>query len=425
MSIRKALWSMPAVLVAFSAALAGPFDIGHGHDDDDHEDELVVAGMLDLRFVATSKRRSSVYNWASLTSTTPVAGGENKLRYGGKDINADEVGDRRNRQFAVPQASLLFDAPVLPATKVHLQANLDADSESGNGSVGIIEVYSRTDWTLDGGGAQIRLGAFIPALSWEHPEPAWSTRYTLTPSALATWAGEDLRNFGAEGAWSRRWSDALATKLTAGVFSGSDQAGWLLLERGWALHDFQPDLNAAYQLQSLKDGAVAKNRPFKEQDGRMGWQGRVDFDLFNHLLHVGGGLWDNNGDEKAQVKGSHLDIYHTQFVDAGAKLNYRRLTVIAQALSGKVDSLSFAETDIKSTFLLASYELGRFRISGRAETFAVDHLEAGMALTGALIWRPALKQEIAAEFVTVRTEPPGGGTGVSDTLASVNYRLRF
>jgi hypothetical protein len=193
-------------LVSFLAPMtaeAGPFDssdrVGAG---------VRFSGLLDVRYVHTTARRSSLYNVLNNVA------GQNKLRYGGRDVNADEIGDRPADIIAVPQASLVIDAPVLPATNLHLQANWDADTETGNGSAGLIEAYAEREAVFGNHALRGRAGGFIPPISWEHPGTAWSTHYTLTPSAIATWAGEDLRGFGAEADWLWRLFERHETRVT-------------------------------------------------------------------------------------------------------------------------------------------------------------------------------------------------------------------
>lgn len=391
-------------------AVAGPFDVGHEHDSE-ATGGVQLSGLVDMRFVRTTDRRSWLYNVG-----TP---GRNKLRYGGKDTNADQLGDRPSTQFAIPQVSLVVDADVLPATKLHVQTNLDADFETGNGAAGLIEAYAATEASAGDHDARLRLGAFIPPLSWEHPNPAWSTRYTLTPSAIASWAGEDLRAFGAEGTWHWKFAADHDSHLTAGIFSGGDQTGWVLIVRGWALHDFQPDLNFTYNLPSNET-----SRPFKELDGRAGYYGRLKFGLFNHLVSVAGGYWDNNADKRVQTVGSHLDVYHTRFRDAGAQLSYRRLDLIVQGLHGDVESLTYPRRDFDAGFALASYDLGKVSAAGRYDRFRMQKLEKGTAGTGALSCKVSPRQTLSAEYVRYQTKSPAGAKA-HDSLTSLNYRLRF
>jgi hypothetical protein len=394
---------------------AGAFDAGESADGG----SVAWHGMMDVRYVHTTARRSSLYNVVNNVA------GTNKLRYGGRDVNADEVGDRPADLVAISQASLVMDARLLPVGNLHVQVNFDGDTETGNGSAGLIEAYAETETSLRDHAFRLRAGGFIPPVSWEHPGTAWTTRYTLTPSAIGTWAGEDLRGFGAEGSWKWSFSDSHEATLVAAGFSGGDQTGWVLLTRGWALHDFQPDLNYTYRIQ--EGGSTVVNRPFKELDGRLGHYQRANLSLFDRVLQIGGGRWDNNADKSVQTIGSHLDVYDASFQDVGAKFEYRRLTLLAQSLSGSVQSLSFAERGYDADFWMAAYQWGRLLAAGRVDSFEVERLEEGTALTGALTYQASLRQNITLEYARYEVEPPGVANPVksTDKLLSLNYRLTF
>src|SRR4051812_36560425 len=101
-----------AAMALSTHAYAGPFDHDHGSDDAEAAG-LQVSGVADFRAVRTSMRRTFLYNSFFYQGAAIPAGGENKLRYGGKDINADQVGERRSTELVVPQISLLFDAEVM------------------------------------------------------------------------------------------------------------------------------------------------------------------------------------------------------------------------------------------------------------------------------------------------------------------------
>src|SRR5688500_9946141 len=87
-----------------------------------------------------------------------------------------------------------------------------------------------------------------------------------------------------------------ALRAKASAFTGADAAGTILLERGWALHDYMPELSASLSL----PGANRTYKPFRERDGRPGWSGRLGGALWDRLVELEGGYWDNNGDINAR-----------------------------------------------------------------------------------------------------------------------------
>ena len=44
----------------------------------------------------------------------------------------------------------------------------------------------------------VKTGAFFPTISLENDDLGWTSPYTLTPSAINSWIGEELRTIGSE-----------------------------------------------------------------------------------------------------------------------------------------------------------------------------------------------------------------------------------
>lgn len=408
-------WAVAALLAASAfgsvAAWAGPFDL----PDESSEAAFKLSGLLDLRYAYTSTQRS----W--------LQGGTNKLRYGGRDLDNDGTGDRRGHAFAVSQASLVLDAPAAPGADLHLQLNLDADPDTGNGSAGLVEAFADLSGHAAGGAARLRVGAFIPPISWEHPEKAWSTHYTLTPSVIGSWVGEELRVFGAEASWQGHGDPAL--RATGAVFGGGDQTGWLLVHRGWALHDYQADLNAVLPLPT-----GASEQPFRELDGRAGFYGRLDLAFHKDLVKLGGGYWDNNADAAAQSldpAGVTLAVWHTRFWDAGGKLNLGRFNAIAQVAQGRSDFAGGPEVEWKAAYLLAARHMGKGTVSARFDRFYVHRyatfLEKGYAATADLQWDLDVRRRVSLEYIYVKADPNLGirPRAETDQLLQLNCRLKW
>ena len=67
-------------------------------------------------------------------------------------------------------------------------------------AVDLIEGYVRyrpvstTAWRWSG-----KVGAFFPPMSLENDQIGWTSFWTITPSAINSWVGEELRTIGAEG----------------------------------------------------------------------------------------------------------------------------------------------------------------------------------------------------------------------------------
>src|SRR6202012_3136616 len=82
-----------------------------------------------------------------------------------------------------------------------------------------------------------KLGPFFPTISLENDDIGWTSPYTLTPSAINTWIGEELRTIGGEGLLHWRTPDFGTLTLTGAVFCCNDPAGVLMADRGWAMDD--------------------------------------------------------------------------------------------------------------------------------------------------------------------------------------------
>lgn len=397
------------LLVALGAR-AGDFDLG----GEETPRAVRFSGLMSARYAHTSQKRS----W--------FLGGSNKLRFGGADLDNNASGDRDAHVFSVPQASLMVDADVPAGAKVHLQLNLDADSDSGNGGVGVVEAYASAERRLDDWGGRLRAGAFIPAISWEHPGPAWSTRWTITPSAIGTWIGEEVRTLGAEGTLERRMGEH-SMRLTAAAFSGNDQAGALLYYRGWALHDYQADINQSYMMTVA--GAATTERPFQELDGRLGFYGRADAGLFGSALKLTGGYWTNDGDISARqtIAGGRLSGWSTQFWDYGLKTEWGRLTVVGHFMKGQSACWSCARKAWSSYYGLGSYSLGRWTVSGRYDRYEFDRRkwEDGYALTGTLQREFSPRQRLAVEYIYALSRPGVASRPAQqkDQLVQLDWRL--
>src|SRR3954469_12270164 len=138
--------------------------------------EVSFNAMADVRLLQPSNQRSG------------TDGGLGKLRFNGgsnagPDLTIGEiVGDGRV-QFS-PEFALLGTLRYAP----------DQHKE-----IDLLEGYARyrtvssADWMW-----QVKLGAFFPPISLENEGVGWSSPWTLTPSAINSWVGEELRTFGGE-----------------------------------------------------------------------------------------------------------------------------------------------------------------------------------------------------------------------------------
>ncbi len=243
-----------------------------------------------------------------------------------------------------------------------------------------------------------RAGLFWPTVSLEHGGPEWAVRDTITPSAINSWIGEEVKVTGVEATAATLVGNHRLT-ATGALFALNDTAGTLLAFRGWALHDekatafgFQPLPPLSPFMQMAQ---AARTRPVIELDNKPGyylklaWRPPGPFEL--QAFH-----YDNRGEPEAVNAGLQWG-WRTRFTHVGAILDAgRRTRLIAQGLSGTT-MMGFAmpgrrwvDTRYRAAFLLATRTVGAGAVSARVEAFGTrsrgselgsDNSEHGWAVT--------------------------------------------
>ena len=105
----------------------------------------------------------------------------------------------------------------------------------------------------------------------ENDDLGWASPYTLTPSAINSWIGDELRTIGSEG--NVRWKTDLGTvSLLGAVLCCNDEAGILMADRGWTMDDRPTGLFERVAPSHRHPGAVPRpalcpHRPVR----RAGW----------------------------------------------------------------------------------------------------------------------------------------------------------
>ncbi len=144
-----------------------------------------------------------VFDWGTVTDVRFAAtgdalsvldGGLRKTRYGAGP-GSDPSAPSRAQLFRLSQLSFWMEAHASDSLGVFAHANVEAepDMRQHRGRVDLVEgfVFFRRQlseqFQVEGRG-----GALIPPLSLEHPGAAWTTIYTITPSAVNSWIGEEV-----------------------------------------------------------------------------------------------------------------------------------------------------------------------------------------------------------------------------------------
>lgn len=353
---------------------------------------FVVHGYIDLRTVAAANERS----WTN--------GGLGKSRYGDGDGGAQLGAALLNLRWQItPELSASTDLQYQPDQRRHPDAT---------------EAYLRyrpvsiTPWRWS-----LKVGAFFPPISLENDDIGWASPWTLTPSAIDSWVGEELRTLGGEFSIEHR---GLFNTLQAGfaLFGRNDPAGELLTTRGWSLSDLTSGIDAFVRepdVYAPRIGAVAPldYRPFDEIDNRPGWYAYASLDsrVWGKWVLL---RYDNRADPAnfETYEQRKVFAWHTRFWSAGTRKQLGNLVAIAQAMDGvttiaPVPNLVL-DTRFAAGYLLLGWARGKWRPALRVDLFST-HLpssssqlsEHGHALTAALNWRPNDRLRVTGEWLHI------------------------
>jgi hypothetical protein len=221
-----------------------------------------------------------------------------------------------------------------------------------------------------------RAGAFWPPISLEQGGSTWQVTDSITPSAINSWVGEELKVLAFEGKVEHRFADQTVA-FTAAIFRHDDMAGTLLTYRGWALHDVRATVSGHFRLPPLSPSKqpfqAPITNPFWEADGRAGYYARGDWrtpwPVSVNLLR-----YDNRGDRRS---GRALQTaWRTRLWNAGAmaslgeRTSARAQVMWGNTLVGPDTPMGIpADVDFAAAYLLLSREIGGGKLSARGDWF--------------------------------------------------------
>jgi hypothetical protein len=378
-------------------------------------DDLTISGYASLRGVAPADQAS----W--------LQGGLGKFRYGGKQYGGAE---------GVVQAELKL------GDQFHAVTVLRAEPQTP-GVVDALETYLRYD---DAGANNlswsVKAGAFFPTISLENDDVGWASPYSLTPSAINSWIGDELRTIGSEG--TLRWKSGIGTiSLIGAALCCNDQNGTLMASHGWTMEDRPTGLLERVRLSTQSQKLFfaplyARTGEFDEIDGHVGWYAGAAWTVpdWGKISVV---RYDNEGNPYART--ARDTGWDTRFWSVGARTNIGPVVLIAQGMRGStiVAGPGFAATTkFQSAFGLASYDLDDFRFSLREDLFAtrragaVNNIwsEDGDATTGAISYTGIDRFRITAELIRMNSRrgeyvPAGLGLHRTDRQFQLDVRYFF
>jgi hypothetical protein len=290
-----------------------------------------------------------------------------------------------------------------------------------------------------------RIGYFYPPISLENDARVWGVTNTITPSAINSWIGEEVKVGGVEATVSHHFGDQ-ELAVTGALYGVDDTAGAILAYRGWSLDDQQSQAFGNFNLPPLSPflSHLQQDQTYSalEIDDRVGYYAMLEWQppipLMLQLFH-----YDNEGNGTSKTIDQQW-AWATQFTDVGATGQIDAHTrLLAQALEGDTrigpKDAPLVRTGFKSAYLLASHDLGADTLTARGEVFETEDEapqppaslgERGWALTGA--WRhPITKRlDLRLEAVHVDSDRPSRVIAAeapdqSQTLFQSSLRLTF
>lgn len=420
------------VTVCAGVMLAIVFACGPAVAEPDLFSRQAFEGLIDLRAVAANGQPSY------------LDGGFGRTRYGGNGS-----GDLKGK-LSLADAALVWK----PQLSWSLGAIVDVEHQDGQQHpFDLVQAYMTFRPTPNGDTRfSARAGLYYPPISEEHAGATWAVADTITPSAINSWVGEEVKVVGGEGKVTHRFGEQ-EISATVGLFGYDDTSGTLLTFRGWGLTDIKATAFGSFRLPPLNEYIVNHQAPATqsaaELDGRIGYYGRLDWRPPGPLA-LNAFYYDNRGDKIAVT--DHQWSWATRFWNFGATFDLDEHTrLVSQVMTGQT-MMGYPEPGhgewlnlgFTSAYLLATHSFGRSGIAGRAEYFdthdrnfdpAVDDAEDnrgehGWALTAAYRYDLTRNARWMLEVLHIRSQRPSlDDSGIEplqqQTLVQTSVRLAF
>ena len=395
MGVLRYALTTAVLAVAATRAPAGDFEIA-----------------LDMRAVYSDGEKSFLEN------------GQGKLRY-----DADHEGVQLGRLRAA------WDQPLGDVFAVHAEASAWNDGDKN--PIDLTEAFIEyRPYPRAGFRSRVRLGAFYPPMSLENRALGWETPYTITPSAISTWIGEEIRTVGLEGQvdWlGTRLGHDFDFQLTGALFGWNDPAGTQLAAHGFALHDRQTTLFGRvgeYQPDPLR----AKKELFCEMDHRPGYyvgaQARYLDRAILNVLH-----YDNRANPTAFNAELRDFAWLTKFDAAALRVESGNgWTVLVQALDGSTYIAPggfLLDWQYDSQSALVAKRVGPHMLAARYDAFEITFLgdkslpgsEDGHAWTVAYSWDKGDHWRFAAEWIRVTSDVKSRPVALGEPSLAIESKI--
>jgi hypothetical protein len=230
--------------------------------------------------------------------------------------------------------------------------------------------------------SRVRLGAFYMPMSLENRARGWETPYTLTPSAISTWLGEEFRTLGAEGQleWlGTRLGHNFDFELTTALFGWNDPAGTMLAQHGFTFDDRATTLFG--RVGRHTDAPNSNNELFLHDiDHRPGFYlgGQVRY-LDRAILNVL--RYDNRGEPTAFSPSLGDFAWRTKFNAAALRVESSAdWTVLIQRLDGDTAIAPggfWLQWNYAASSAMLAKSFGPHRLAVRYDDFEVEFNQSG------------------------------------------------
>lgn len=322
--------------------------------------------------------------------------------------------DSHDTGLQLGQLRLALSEPLGELWNIHLDASMWDDKDRS--PVGLTEAYLHfRPYPVAGYRLRVKAGAFYPPISLENRAAGWQSPYTLSPSAINSWLGIELRTLGVEAQldWlGTRTGHRFDLGLTGGAFGWNDGLGVVLANDGFMLTDRQTPVFGRTGRPGVPPLFGAE--PFLELDHKVGAYAGVEARYLDRvelrLLR-----YDNHADPTRTDTVSQAIAWDTRFNSAGLRMESASgWTAIVQWLDGTtvivpVPSL-YLEWPFRAEFALISRRLGRNTLSARYDRFEVNSniptgegYQRGHAWTAAWLFDATAHWRLALEWLRVRS----------------------
>ena len=346
--------------------------------------------------------------------------------FGRFDVGAANADDHRYVNIDVAQLGLDWS----PATWLLLHADGLARKEQ-SGTVGrhagILQAF--VDLHSERLKLRLRGGAFWLPTSRENVDPLWTSRYTITFSALNTWIGEEVRPVGAD----LQFSPSFYFSLGATAFRGNDTMGTQLSNRGWA---FGNRLSVYGEKIAQPDGESPQLAIGTDLDHKNGYSERIRVSLPERAM-----LQVTHLDNRAEI-GSNYDgqtPWLTKFNIVGGEIGSTSPTTAAAEWMSGSTAVGFPggtfTMNFDTAYLLVSQKSGPDRWTARVERFTTRSRkrttndlsrEDGHAFTIAWLRESSPHVRSGVEYVRASGNRPGApDPRTAGSTITVEVRYRF